>query len=74
MAKLLKDCTLVTQDKVGSDLIIKEYPGRITSEQVRRTRRGKNVLYEFSGLNPETVEDFLSRYPPFNHLIIEHGN
>jgi hypothetical protein len=71
MAISKNDCTLITQDRFGIDLILKEYPGRIDSSQIQKTRVNQRVIYKFSGLNQETVESFLLRYPPFTNLIVD---
>lgn len=70
MARLENRCTLITSDREGSDLMIREYPGVIMEEQVKKTRVGEHIVYKFSNLDYKILEDFLSRYPPFNNLVV----
>jgi hypothetical protein len=74
MAGLDNTCTLITSDRLGSDLILKEYPGRITQDQIEKVKIGRRVVYRFLGLQSSLLDDFLSKYPAFDHLRIEHTN
>jgi len=70
MAELENRCTLITSDREGSDLMIREYPGVIMDKQIQRTRIGKQIIYKFSNLDYNLLEDFLSRYPPFTNRVV----
>jgi hypothetical protein len=64
-------CDLHTSDKTGSDLILREYPGRLTEKQIQRTKVGRKINYAFLGLDRNEVQNFLGKYPVFEHMIID---
>ncbi|MBM3247555.1 hypothetical protein FJZ17_03405 [Candidatus Pacearchaeota archaeon] len=73
MNKLDKKCRLITADRFGADIILKEYPEII--HNIKRCKMERGVVYDFSEIDSTILEEFLSKYPLFSYAIVDlHSN
>lgn len=64
---------LSATERALEDLMLSEYPEKIFGNQVTKTGEGKNKVYGFLGLDYDVLARFLTEFPSYRFVILEHS-